>query len=322
MKSAALVLLVIFSILWLISCTSQLTEPSVDLFKDKPIITKESAPVKENVISQTESNEEQNDLLHRERLGTLCSNMEECLEFCPKNQEKCTAYCEEHMQDNKICQELAKQNKGGCSTYEECKVYCIENPDDIACVHFFEEKDSFEMPLLRLPINLDDKITSEWGLWPFCVHGGEHPEGHGGIDFELKPGAKVYATADGVVEEIFSPSDDPSGHGAYSLFIQHGLGVSGYSGLTNIQVKKGDKVKKGEYIADAFKLGNEYFLHFEVNNFIDQILVCPVQFFDETAQAELQKMLEESTYPEKNVEGKLCNCDWLPYKENMKRQEP
>ena len=316
MKKTILVLMIIISLLVLVGCN---VGNSI-----LPEEVQETNEISEDIPEELPEQEKQHIITVKEEMkgkevsmGTLCSSMEECASFCPKNQDKCMAYCEDHFEDNELCQSMRKQ-KEGCTTYEECEVYCVDNPEDISCVHFFEDQEKFEVPVLGSPIDLNDKITKDWGLWPFCVHGGEHPEGHGGIDFELKPNAKIYASGDGMIEVITTPEEDPHGHGSHGLFIQHELGVSGYSGLTNVQVKEGDEVKKGQYIADAFEsFPNEYYIHFEVNNYIDEKLVCPLEYFDEEFQAELNKMLEESTYPEKGVENALCICDWLPYKETM-----
>jgi murein DD-endopeptidase MepM/ murein hydrolase activator NlpD len=85
---------------------------------------------------------------------------------------------------------------------------------------------------------------------------------HAGLDFSANIGARVTATADGVV--IFTGTD-----GAYgkNVKVDHGHGlVTCYGHLSKINVKTGDRVKRGQAIAAVGNTGRSTgpHLHYEV----------------------------------------------------------
>ena len=241
-----------------------------------------------------------------------CTSTEECTAFCLNNQPECSQFCGLNP-TNEFCQVQQdappQGNELPCSTQEECDVYCSQNPS--ACGS--QETESVEV---SLPFDPEYYSPRDWGLWPFCVHGGDHPEGHGGIDFELDGEAQILAACDGTVEFI-ETTESGAEHGE-GLMLSCGNFVASYHGLTNIRAQTGDTLKKGDYIADPVKIENEYYIHFEINDFINEKLVCPLSYIDSEFRAELDKMHSKSKYPEKSSEPELCNCDWLPYKESMK----
>jgi murein DD-endopeptidase MepM/ murein hydrolase activator NlpD len=100
--------------------------------------------------------------------------------------------------------------------------------------------------------------------------------------------------------------------------INCGAYVAAYSGLSNITVKQGDAVKKGQQIANPVFVTKEYYIHFEINDFMAEKLRCPLDYIDATFKAELEKMHSKDHYPEKGAEPLLCNCQELPYKTTMK----
>ena len=76
--------------------------------------------------------------------------------------------------------------------------------------HVIPDDAAFRAAVARgLPaVAAGDLVT--FGLWPYGVHGGGHPEGHPGMDIEYAPGAKVRAAADGVVTYIGPNSNFPT----------------------------------------------------------------------------------------------------------------
>jgi murein DD-endopeptidase MepM/ murein hydrolase activator NlpD len=158
--------------------------------------------------------------------------------------------------------------------------------------------------VLYLPFDKENYYNAEVGLWPFCVHGGEHPEGHGGIDFDLRPGTRIKAAADGEVDEIFSEEK------GYNILIGHGRIITGYIPVLNPNVKKGDLVKKGQVIGTAgHDSKGKYFIHFEVNDFTKGGRICPYSFFDNETKKLVDKWLKNAVYPEKSREPYICNCE-------------
>ncbi len=255
-------------------------------------------------------------------LPDVCSTIEECRKVCTTT-NLCMDFCLKNPQ-NELC--LLKHNQqntipGKCSTQDECREYCKQNPNESECGFGRLYDPNLQIPTLYIPFEIKYYEYADWGLWPFCVHGGDHPEGHGGIDFELSSDAKIYASADGTVEYIEGPGgliEDPKGYGVY---VTSGKFAIEYVCLINIQVKLGDNVTQGQFLGDPCQLPEgTYFIHWGVNNYVDQKLECPLPYLDEKFKAALNDMLAESHYPEKSVEPNLCNCEWLPYKKTMKRE--
>jgi murein DD-endopeptidase MepM/ murein hydrolase activator NlpD len=116
-------------------------------------------------------------------------------------------------------------------------------------------------PTFRMPVAYGFKKTSDFGIRsnPF---GGGKAEGHGGVDWAAPEGTPVMASADGVV--TFA-----GGGGSYGnvVYIKHSNGMSTrYAHNSKILVKKGQKVKQGETIAQSGSSGRSTgpHVHFEV----------------------------------------------------------
>lgn len=163
-------------------------------------------------------------------------------------------------------------------------------------------------PSLSLPVDKQDFPThSTMGIWPFCVHGGDHPEGHGGIDFELREGAEVKAADSGIVIRII-PED--SGH---NVFILHrGLLITGYIPLTDLKVGLFSIVVGGQVLGTAGKAGEMYFLHFEASDPRKNVRVCPYNYFNDSGKKIADEMFALTNYPEKSQEPFICNCEYVP----------
>lgn len=88
------------------------------------------------------------------------------------------------------------------------------------------------------------------------------PEFHSGLDIPKPIGTPVYSTADGVVES----TGIVNGNGQ-TVVLDHGQGITTqYMHLSKIQVKKGDRVRKGQQIAESGNTGKSTspHLHYEV----------------------------------------------------------
>lgn len=103
-------------------------------------------------------------------------------------------------------------------------------------------------------------VTSGVGTRPSPWTG--KPEFHSGLDIPNPVGTPVHAPGDGVVE-----SAGVSNGNGQTVILNHGQGiVTQYSHLSKIQVKKGDRVRKGEQIAESGNTGKSTspHLHYEV----------------------------------------------------------
>lgn len=86
---------------------------------------------------------------------------------------------------------------------------------------------------------------------------------HTGLDFTADIGTEIYASGDGVIEEIDSKL---SGYG-HHVIIKHGFGFESlYAHMSKVIVKKGEKVKRGQVIGYVGNTGASTgpHLHYEV----------------------------------------------------------
>lgn len=113
---------------------------------------------------------------------------------------------------------------------------------------------------------------------------------HTGIDFAASIGTPIYATADGVVDQL---EVSFSGYGKM-IEIDHGFGYrTRYAHMHGFAVRKGQKVKRGDligYVGDT-GLSTAPHLHYEV--FVNGVHVNPVHyFFNDLNPAEYEKIIE------------------------------
>jgi murein DD-endopeptidase MepM/ murein hydrolase activator NlpD len=113
---------------------------------------------------------------------------------------------------------------------------------------------------------------------------------HTGIDFAASIGTPIYATADGIIDQL---EVSFSGYGKM-IEIDHGFGYrTRYAHMHGFAVKKGQKVKRGDligYVGDT-GLSTAPHLHYEV--FVNGKHVNPVYyFFNDLNPAEYEKIIE------------------------------
>jgi len=113
---------------------------------------------------------------------------------------------------------------------------------------------------------------------------------HPGIDFAASIGTPIYATADGVVEQV---SVKFSGYGKM-VEIDHGFGYrTRYAHMHGFAVRAGQTVKRGDLIGYVGNTGlsTAPHLHYEVH--INGSQVDPVHYFyNDLSPAEYEKILE------------------------------
>lgn len=115
---------------------------------------------------------------------------------------------------------------------------------------------------------------------------------HTGVDFTADIGTEVYATGDGVVEELENSS---WGYGN-CIVLHHGFGYkTRYAHLSAFKVKAGQKVKRGELIGLVGNTGKSTgpHLHYEVE--MNGNKINPINFFhSDLTPEEYQKLIEMS----------------------------
>lgn len=180
-----------------------------------------------------------------------------------------------------------------------------KRPKDICLTNEeYEKVTDPNAPILSIPFDLKDYSTKHWGIVPFCA---KISTGmlHGALDFELKPNSKVYSAADGVVEHTQVGKEEGSGE----IINTEGDGFSiDYSGLTNLQVKAGDKIKRGDYIANAVQIPHgEYHVHMGIT--INGIQECPLKYMDEEFMKAFEEMFPQAEYSSQTNARCACDCE-------------
>lgn len=140
-----------------------------------------------------------------------------------------------------------------------------------------------------MPISNKDlrRTASGWG-WRI------HPiykirKFHYGMDFTAQTGTEIYVTGDGVVEVI---DNSLRGYGK-RIVVDHGFGFKSlYGHLSAFNVRKGQKVKRGEVIGFVGSTGTSTAPHLHYEVLKNNIKVNPVHYyFNDLSAAEFDKMI-------------------------------
>ena len=141
-----------------------------------------------------------------------------------------------------------------------------------------------------LPISNDDltRTASGFGLRIHPIY--KITKFHYGMDFTAPSGTDVFATGDGTVVALQSSQRGLGKH----IIIDHGFGYSSiYAHLSNFNVRKGQKVHRGDVIAYVGNTGTSVanHLHYEVK--LNGRNVDPVNYyFEDLSPAEYERMIE------------------------------
>lgn len=113
---------------------------------------------------------------------------------------------------------------------------------------------------------------------------------HAGIDFAATIGTPIYATADGVIDQV---QVSFSGYGKM-VEIDHGFGYrTRYAHMHGFAVTKGQKVKRGELIGYVGNTGLSTAPHLHYEVMINHQQVNPVHyFFNDLNATEYEKIIE------------------------------
>lgn len=118
---------------------------------------------------------------------------------------------------------------------------------------------------------------------------------HSGIDFAGPIGTHIYCTGDGVVEKVTKGN---SGYGN-NIVVNHGYGYkTRYAHINKAYVKEGQRVKRGEHIADMGNSGKSTAPHLHYEVIKNDKTINPVNFFfNDLTPEEYDKILELSEKP-------------------------
>jgi len=159
---------------------------------------------------------------------------------------------------------------------------------------------------IDLPIDsIAESAHLAYGLWPFGVHGGGHPEGHAGWDVEFAAGAQVHAAADGTVTSVVPNDDFP---GQQNVTIEHRPGIATrYDHVANLDasIVEGAAVASGDVLGDpgTFVPGF-HAIHFALSYYTES--VCPTPALTPAAQTLFDAIWADAAYNEELAEPFPC----------------
>jgi len=172
----------------------------------------------------------------------------------------------------------------------------------------YSEVAKLNVPVLTLPFDMDDFSSKFWGAIPFCADQWEIGKLHNALDFEVKPDSKIYAAVDGEIRFIKVGEDEGAGD---VIDVEIGNLKIGYAGLTNVQVKIGDRISRGDYLGDAaITPYGEYHLHLGIST--NGNFECPIKYMDQEFIEATRQMFAESHYPSQLEFPCACNCEYMP----------
>lgn len=140
-----------------------------------------------------------------------------------------------------------------------------------------------------MPISNKDltRTASGWGYRIHPIY--KIRKFHEGMDFTASTGTEIYATGDGVVELV---ETSYRGYGK-RIIINHGYGYRTlYAHLSGFNVRKGQKVKRGDVIGFVGSTGTSTapHLHYEVHK--DDKKVNPIHYyFNDLTAEEYERMI-------------------------------
>ena len=132
---------------------------------------------------------------------------------------------------------------------------------------------SLVMPPMHLPLKDISYTQTGAGIGtkinPFYTTSAQH----NGVDFVVAQGTAVYAPADGIVSEVYRSR---KGDGN-TVSIKHKGGfITRYAHLLEINVSRGQSVKRGALIGSAGMSGNAYAPHLHYEVWRDSVLLDPL----------------------------------------------
>lgn len=171
--------------------------------------------------------------------------------------------------------------------------------DEIAVLAKEKEKLLAAIPAIQPVSNKDlTRMASGYGMRsdPFT----KVRKMHKGMDFTAPRGTPVYASGDGTVIRADSGS---SGYGKH-IRINHGFGyVSLYAHLYKYNVRKNQKVKRGDLIGFVGSTGRSQapHLHYEIRK--DGVNINPINFYYGSLTAEeFNKLLEHASLENQSLD--------------------
>jgi hypothetical protein len=172
-----------------------------------------------------------------------------------------------------------------------------------------------QRPAQNLDIPVDVSKLGAGVLWPYGVHGGGHPEGHPGFDFQSNQALEVHASADMTLDRI-EPNSEEGGdiHRWMVAYRDTSLTIN-FSNLSLASgLHAGSRVKRGDVIGTMSFIPNQGYFMIHFGTLFSSKDVCPAEFFTDASLNAMGKdgsdpstVMGKAVYQEKGKEPKLCN---------------
>jgi murein DD-endopeptidase MepM/ murein hydrolase activator NlpD len=217
--------------------------------------------------------------------------------------------------------EIRKAGIGGVNRYEELENYSdadlivstakkidqlskqlyiqSKSFDEVFKMAKSKEKMLAAIPAIQPVSNLDlTRMASGFGYRTDPIY--KTTKFHAGMDFTAPTGTPIYATGDG---KVVRADAEASGYGNH-VRIDHGYGyVTLYAHMSEIDVKIGQTVKRGDVIGYVGNTGKSVgpHLHYEVRK--NDIPINPINFyFNDLSPEEFARMVELSNAPSQSFD--------------------
>jgi murein DD-endopeptidase MepM/ murein hydrolase activator NlpD len=251
----------------------------------------------------------------------LDKKMNEAFAALENVEERDNAIYRLYFEANPIPEEQRRQGFGGVNRYEKFEGYdnskliveanrkmdMLQNSivvqskslDEIAVLAEDKEKFLEAIPAIQ-PVSNEDltRMASGYGYRtdPFT----KVRKFHYGMDFTAPRGTPIYAAGDGVVKRADAGS---SGYGKH-IRIDHGYGyVSLYAHLYKYNVKKNQKVKRGDVIGFVGSTGRSQAPHLHYEVFKDGERINPINFYyGNLSPEEFNKLLAKASLENQSLD--------------------
>jgi murein DD-endopeptidase MepM/ murein hydrolase activator NlpD len=171
--------------------------------------------------------------------------------------------------------DLIKESHKNIDILQKRIIVQSKSLDEITNLALEKEKFLQAIPAIQ-PVKNEDLTRIASGYGPRDDPFTKARKFHYGMDFTAPRGTPIYATGDGVVKRADSRS---SGYGKH-IRIDHGYGyVSLYAHLYKYNVKKWQKVKRGDLIGYVGSTGRSQAPHLHYEVFKDKGRINPVNFY-------------------------------------------
>lgn len=177
--------------------------------------------------------------------------------------------------DNVNYGEVVKQTKYSLDNLERKLAIQSKSYDKIKSLLEEKEKMLASIPAIQpLSKSSDHYLSSGFGRRYHPIY--KTRRMHPGLDFSAAIGVDVYSTGNGIIDKV---QKKRSGYGSH-IIVDHGFGYKTlYAHLSAIDVKKGQRVERGEVIGKVGNTGTSTAPHLHYEVIKNDSKINPIHFF-------------------------------------------